>query len=51
MEAAVPIALAEVAGDLGPERLSQLAERVFAETTSRYAAATLLAVDARRPLE
>jgi len=52
VEAAVPVALADAAGDFGPERLSRLAGRVFAETKSRYAAsasATLLAVEARRP--
>lgn len=49
MEAAVPSALADVAGDLGPERLSRIAERVFRETKARYAvnaAATLLATQA-----
>ncbi len=48
MEAAVPVALAEVAGDLGPERLRRIANRVFAETKTRYgvnAVATVMAVD------
>ncbi len=48
MEAAVPAALAEVAGDLGPERLRRIANRVFAETKTRYgvnAVATVMAVD------
>jgi len=50
----VPIALADAAGDLGLAHVSHLAERVFAETKSRYAAnasATLLAVDEKRALE
>lgn len=45
MESAVPVALADVAGDLAPERRARIAQRVFAETRSRYAvnaAATLL---------
>ena len=49
IEAAVPAALADVAGDLAPERLSRIAERVFLETKARYAvsaAATLLAAHA-----
>ncbi len=48
MEAAVPVALAEVAGDLGPERLRRIANRVFAETKIRYgvnAVPTLMTVD------
>jgi hypothetical protein len=49
MEAAVPRALADAAGDLGSERLSQIAQRVFREAMARYAvnaAATLLATHA-----
>ena len=49
IEAAVPAALADVAGDLGPERLSRISERVFRETKARYAvnaAATVLAAHA-----
>jgi hypothetical protein len=49
IEAAVPVALADVAGDLGPERLSRISERVFRETKARYAvnaAATVLAAHA-----
>jgi hypothetical protein len=49
MEAAVPYALAEVAGDLGPERLSRIAAGVFREAKARFAvnaAATLLATQA-----
>jgi len=45
MESAVPVALADVAGDLAPERRARIAQRVFAETKARYAAnagATLL---------
>jgi hypothetical protein len=49
IEAAVPVALADVAGDLGPGRLSHIGKRVFRETQARYAvnaAATLLAAHA-----
>ncbi len=45
MESAIPVALADVAGDLAPDHLARFAQRVFAETKSRYAvnaAATLL---------
>ena len=45
MESAVPVVLADVAGDLAPERRARIAQRVFGETKSRYAvnaAATLL---------
>lgn len=51
MEAAVPAALAEVAGDLGPERLKRIANRVFAETKTRYrvnAVATLMTIEGER---
>lgn len=49
MEAAVPIALAQAAGDLAPELRARIANHVFAETKARYAvlaAATLLTTDA-----
>lgn len=49
IEGAVPAALADVAADLGPERLSRIGERVFRETKARYAvnaAVTLLAAHA-----
>jgi len=48
MEAAVPVALAEVAGDLGPECVRRIANRVFAATKTRYgvnAVVTLMTVD------
>ncbi len=48
MEAAVPFALAGVAGDLGPERVKRIANCVFAETKTRYAVnavATLMTID------
>lgn len=49
MEAAVPIALAQAAGDLAPELRARIANHVFAETKIRYvalAAATLMTIDA-----
>ncbi len=49
MEAAVPIALAQVAGDLAPELRARIANNVFAEAKIRYvalAAATLMTIDA-----
>jgi len=52
MEVGVPVALADVAGDLAPERLARIAERVYAETKARYAvnaAATLLRLRSKEP--
>lgn len=51
MESAVPVALADVAGDLAPERRARIAQRVFGETKSRYAvnaAATLLTLHSNK---
>lgn len=50
VEAAVPVALAQAAGDFAPELRARIANRVFAETKIRYVAlagATLMTIDAR----